>query len=279
MRISFFVFAVLSSLFAESAYAAPSKAQQKNLKPQQQKGVELRPRQLAVGMGCAEAERVMGGRDYAKFDPDQQLEIRIVRQQCADAERNIASPNDPVVTVVTANSGAANDPDKVFFRTIKRKDVQAIRDICRLAGQQALNYLKLVTADAPVVELVDVVTDGGKANCEAYIRGLEQNSPFVVLAPNVINGTVVTVGVLKLIGLKKPAEEVQKAMDKVGQAAGTVVAKTISDVRKNPTILVAGSAGVATIGVARAIEKILPKDVTCRLKIRCKGLKCRHSCQ
>jgi hypothetical protein len=91
-------------------------------------------------------------------------------------------------------------------------------------------------ADA-VIAGTDVVTSSGKVDCDGFLRATGADNPLVVLAPNAISGSAISVHILNMIGLKKPATEVQAAVDNLGhQVAGSVTLST-EEVRAHPQIV------------------------------------------
>jgi len=66
--------------------------------------------------------------------------------------------------------------------------------------------------------------------------------PLVVLVPSAISGSVISVHILNLIGLKKPATEVQAAVDDLHHQVSGSVAMSGEEIRKRPQLVLESAA-------------------------------------
>jgi hypothetical protein len=233
---------LLSELAAEpqgQKPAAKSRAPQETGSAQSKKPA-LKPRQLIVGHDCDEAMKILGSTEYDKLDIAPRKEVALARERCAVVERNLKNSNkDAEVVVVTANPGEGDD-SKVYYGTLRKSDLPALRRTCKIAAESAFTYLEGAAVASPAVLAVagaDIVTDRGKVQCEAFIRGLEKDNAFVTLAPDKIDGSAVTVRILQMIGQKKAANEVQKEVDERGKEVGQFIQKGLKNPTKFPTII------------------------------------------
>lgn len=246
------------------------------------------PRQLAEGMTCDEAKNAISDDSFGNLTSDQREEIYIAREHCLVAQNNSQHPDDPQVTIVAPNPSDADSNNKVFFKTIRTKDLTAVGSVCQFVGRQILTATEVMGGVNPVLGLgavgLDVVTDGGKVTCDGYIKAAQNNNILVVLAPSIITGTVITVHVLNMIGLGKQAREVQSASDDVRKAAGNLVAKSVDDIKRNSLILIAGPIAAPIVVTAAVLHRSIPQihPHSCRLQFRCSGhgrhIHCSNMC-
>jgi hypothetical protein len=148
--------------------------------------------------------------------------------------------------VVSADPNASGDV-KVAFKTIAKYDAKKVHDACVLTGKATLAYFQAPrTATTPQAEAVpmgaEVQTSSGNVDCETFLRETEADNPLVVLAPAAISGSTISVHILDMIGHRKPATEVQAAVDALGaQVAPSSVALSADDIRKHPQIVLASA--------------------------------------
>jgi hypothetical protein len=225
------------------------------------------PKQLVVSRDCNEARRIIStAGELNKLNAEARQEIFISLENCVVAEANAANaarPEEQQITVV-----GPTETGRIFFKTIKRSDANAVADACK-------DVSRGLTAAIPglAAKIVSVATDAGRVQCDAYLKAAEQDNPLLILAPTYITTPAITVHVLRLVGLGKPADEVQKAANDAQKRVGEVARSTVAEIKKHPLILLAGPAGVATTVAVKAVGKN-----ACRLKIKCNGFKCRHTC-
>jgi hypothetical protein len=142
--------------------------------------------------------------------------------------------------VVGADPTASGD-EKIFFKTIPTNDAKKVHDTCVLAGKSTFAYLQPSTTATPQADAgiagADVQTGAGKVDCEGFLRATGADNPLVVLAPAAISGSVLSVHVLNMIGRKKPATEVQAAVDDLGHQVTGSVGLSADEMRKHPQIV------------------------------------------
>ena len=135
----------------------------------------------------------------------------------------------------------ASGADKIFVQTVPKNDARKVHDVCVLAGKATFAYTQASTTATPQADAVvagaDVLTSSGKADCDDFLRATDAANPLVVLAPGVISGSVISVHILNMIGLRKPGAEVQAAVDGLGRQVAGSVAMSGEQIRKQPQIV------------------------------------------
>lgn len=244
-----------------SISAAPAQA------PSAANAPTVSQRQFVTSVKCQDVYGLPEKPDFVNKSPDERDEILISIASCAAAEHSKANPTDPQVVLVAADP---NSPEGVTFKTLSQKDGQKIHDACVTVAKGVFAYLAAASSTsvigAPIVGGIAIATNNGKTDCDSFVHGAEIGSPLIVLAPDIISGAGVTVHVLRMIGLKKPAAQVQAEVDNVGKQAGAALAKGFNEVKKNPMILINPAAAVAT--------RIPP----CHLHMKWHGLKSYMAC-
>jgi hypothetical protein len=200
---------------------------------------------------------------------------------CAAAEHNQEHPDDLQAVVVGPDPQGTDD--KIFFKTIPVGQADQVHAVCLRAGQAAFAFMNAADNIAPpikvVVGAVGAATDNGAVDCDGYLHALQKDNPFVILVPGIISGSAVTVKILDMIGAKRPAAEVQAAVDNVGHQAGNVLAKGADEIKKHPLILLAAPAA-PLVALAAATHVPLPTvHVSCKLQVRCSFHGLHSSCK
>ena len=213
--------------------------------PRSQTSPPVRPtmaqKQLVSGTNCQTAADAAAKPDFLSKSAEHRDDVLITIRYCSSTAHNQLTPNEPEIVVVSADPGASGDA-KVFFKTIPRNDGNKVHDTCVEAGKATLAYLQASTtatmsqADA-VIAGADVLTGAGSVDCEDFLRATEANEPLVVLAPDVISGSAISVHILNMIGLKKPATDVQAAVDTLGHQVAGSIAPSADEIRKHPQIV------------------------------------------
>jgi hypothetical protein len=145
--------------------------------------VNVAPRQLAVSLTCDNVKKVIQSASFASLSAEDRDQALIVLADCATAEHNQEHPNDPQVTIVGADPNASGD--KVFFKTISRKQADQVEAACHLVGQATFAFLNAATTVTPPIKVLvgvaGAATDQGGIQCYAYMNALQNNNPMVVL--------------------------------------------------------------------------------------------------
>jgi hypothetical protein len=202
--------------------------------------ISLTPRQLVVSYTCDQAQAIINDKaKYSALDVNGINEVTAVWENCANEVHDKAFPNDPRVTVVTPT----NDPNRtVVVETVDQGNLGQVHDACVTAGKAFFAYAEVASTVTPmtkaVVAGVDVVTNGGKTDCDSFIHGAQTGNPLIVLAPSVIAGSGVTMNVLSMIGAGQTAANVQAAVDKIGVDVKESIASSVNDVVQHPLIYV-----------------------------------------
>jgi len=148
--------------------------------------------------------------------------------------------------VVGADPTASGGGDKIFVKTIPKNDAKKVHDTCVLAARAASAYTQASKTQTSqpdeAIAGADVLTSAGKVDCQDFVRATDAANPLVVLVPSAISGSVISVHILNMIGTKKPATEVQAAVDDLSHQVSGSVAMSSEEIRKRPQ-LVLESAG------------------------------------
>jgi len=219
--------------------AAPGDAQASQKSPPVR--AVMAQKQLVSGTNCQNAANTAAQPDFLSKSAEYRDDVRITTRYCSATSHNQLTPTEPEIVVVSADPTASGET-KIFFKTIAKNDAKKVHAACVLAGKATFAYLQASAtattsqADA-VIAGADVLTGSGKVDCDGFLRATEAANPLVVLAPGVISGVAISVHILNMIGLKKPASEVQAAVDSLGhQVAGSVAANT-DEIRRQPQIV------------------------------------------
>jgi hypothetical protein len=203
----------------------------------------LAQKQLVSGTNCQTAAHAAARPDFPSKTTEYRRDVLVTTSYCSATAHNQLTPAKPEIVVVGPDSGASGG-DRVFVRTVPSQDVKKLHDVCDLAGKAAFTYGQTPNT-APqgnaVVSGADVLTASGKVDCGDFLRATDAANPLVVLAPGVISGSVVSVHILNMIGFKKPATEVQAAVDDLGRRVAGSVAKSGVEMRKQPQIVLESS--------------------------------------
>jgi hypothetical protein len=212
-------------------------------------GTPVRPvvaqKQLVSGTNCQTAAQVAAKPEFMSKSAEYRDDVHITTRYCSTTAHNQLNPTKPEIEVVGADPNASGS-NKIFFQTIPKNDAKKVHDTCVLAGKAALAFTQASTTATPqgdgVVAGADVLTSSGKVDCEGFLHATDPANPLVVLAPGGISGSVISVHILNMIGLKKPATEVQAAVDNLGHQVAGSVGMSGAEIRKQPQIVL-GSAG------------------------------------
>jgi len=228
----------------------------------------LRTVQLVVTHDCETARQVIANSaELIKLNIDDRQALYIAVEQCAVNERNALLAKEPEKQEVTVV--APDEDGRIFFKSIKRTDAEALADICKTVSRVAIGLIPDLSTQALSAKL-----DAGKVQCQSLLKSAVNDNPLIILAPEYVTGPAMTVAALRAIGLKKPAAEIQKQITDVDQRIGQISRETGAEIKKHPLILLAGPTGVAATAVVKAVGKDM-----CRLKISCKKVwKCKHTC-
>lgn len=213
-------------------------------------GTPVRPvvaqKQLVSGTNCQTATNPPPKRpDFLSSDAEYRADVLITTRYCSATAHNRLSSTKPEIVVVSPDPNASGT-DKVVIRTIPKNDANKVHDTCVLAGKATFAYLQASTTPMPQtaeIEGADVLTSSGKVDCDGFLRATDADNPLVVFAPAAISGSAISVHVLNMIGLKKPASEIQAAVGDLGQRVAGSVALSADEIRKHPQ-LVLGSPGL-----------------------------------
>ena len=208
----------------------------------------LAQKQLVSGTNCQTAHHPPPKKpDFLSNSAEYRDDVLITTRYCSATAHNQLTPTKPEIVVVSADPNASGD-NKIFIKTVPKYNAKEVHAACALAGKAAFTYLQTSTSSAtPQADAViagsDVLTGSGKVDCDSFLRATGADNPLVVLAPGAISGFAISVHILNMIGLKKPATEVQAAVDDLGHQVAGSVALSADDVRKYPQI-VAGPSGL-----------------------------------
>jgi len=197
-------------------------------------------KQLVSGTDCQSAAIAIAKPDFPSKSAEYRDDVLITTRYCSATAHNQLTPADPQIVVVSADPNASGD-DKIFFKTIQKNDAKKVHDACVAAGQATLAYLQATAATAPQADTViaggDVLTSTGRLDCDGFLRATAADNPLIVLAPSVISGSAISVHILNLIGLKRPATEVEVAVAALGHRVSGVVASSADEIRERPQII------------------------------------------
>ncbi|HVP34924.1 MAG TPA: hypothetical protein VMT09_14955 [Steroidobacteraceae bacterium] len=200
----------------------------------------LAQKQLVSGTNCQTAASGTRKPDFLANSAEYRDDALITIRYCSATSHNQLTPNAPEIVVVGADPDASGGV-RIFFKTIAKNDPKKVHDICVRAGKAASAYLQAATAATPQADAAmagaDVLTSSGKVECESFLRATGADSPLVVFAPGLISGSAVSVHILNMIGLKKPATEVQAAVDKLGHQVPSSVGLSTDEIRKYPQVV------------------------------------------
>jgi len=207
-------------------------------------GTPARPlvvqKQLVSGTNCQTAGSVTSRPDFLSNSSEHRDDVLITIRYCSATAHNQLTPSKPEIVVVGADPNASGH-DKIFFKTIPKNDAKKVHDICVLVGKGTLAYLQASLTGTPHADAViagaDVLTSSGKVDCESFLQATEVDNPLVVLAPGVISGSVISVHILNMIGLKKPANEIQAAVDNLAHQVPGSAGLNADEIRKYPQIV------------------------------------------
>ena len=207
-------------------------------------GTPVRPvlaqKQLVSGTNCQTAAHAAARPDFPSQSAEYRDDVLITSRYCSATAHNQLTPTKPEIVVVGADPTASGD-EKIFFKTIPTNDAKKVHDTCVLAGKSTFAYLQPSTTATPQADAgiagADVQTGAGKVDCEGFLRATGADNPLVVLAPAAISGSVLSVHVLNMIGRKKPATEVQAAVDDLGHQVTGSVGLSADEMRKHPQIV------------------------------------------
>ena len=208
-------------------------------------GTPVRPvvaqKQLLSGTNCQTAANPSSKKPaFLSSDAEYRDDVLITTRYCSATAHNRLSSAKPEIVVVSADPTASGDV-KVVIRTIPKNDANKVHDTCVLVGKATFAYLQASAtatpqADAPI-EGADVLTSSGKVDCDGFLRATDADNPLVVFVPGVISGSAISVHVLNMIGLKKPASEVQAAVGDLGHRVAGSVASSADEIRKRPQLV------------------------------------------
>jgi hypothetical protein len=197
-------------------------------------------KQLVSGTNCQTAAQAAAKPDFLSKSAEYRGDVLITTRYCSATAHNQLTPTKPEIVVVGADPHASG-ADKVFVQTIPKNDARKVHDVCVLAGKATLAYTQVSMTATPQADAVvagtDVLTSSGKVDCEDFLRATYAANPLVVLAPAVISGSAISVHILNMIGLRKPAAEVQAAVDNLGRQVAGSVAISGEQIRKQPQIV------------------------------------------
>jgi len=202
-------------------------------------------KQLVSGTNCQNAAHAPPKPDFLSTSAEYRDDVLITTRYCSATAHNQMTPTKPEIVVVSGDPNASGDV-KVSFKTIPKYDAKKVHDACVLTAKATFAYPQAPgTATTPQAEAVpmgaEVLTSSAKVDCETFLRETEADNPLVVLAPAVISGSAISVRILDMIGRKKPAAEVQAAVDALGAQVAPSVALSADDIRKHPQIVLASA--------------------------------------
>jgi hypothetical protein len=197
-------------------------------------------KQLVSGTNCQTAAQAAAKPDFLSKNAEYRGDVLITTRYCSATAHNQLTPTKPEIVVVGADPNASG-AIKIFVETIPKNDARKVHDVCVLAGKATLAYTQASTTATPQADAAvagaDVQTSSGKVDCEDFLRATYPANPLVVLAPAVISGSAISVHILNMIGLRKPATEVQAAVDNLGHQVAGSVATSGEQIRKQPQIV------------------------------------------
>jgi hypothetical protein len=244
--------------------------------------VKMAQKQLALHMDCAAARQNQESRQFAKESAAEKTENSISIQHCDVYAHNYIDQDDPQMVVVAPDPDATGDL-KLIVQTVSLHNLKGVRSLCDTIAKGAFEYLE-TGKDAeslpanPTNIKADVATDHDDVPCDVMIQGANQRNPLLVLTPEFVVGSVVDVNVLQLIGLKKPAAEIQHAVDDLTSKLGSVAAQTSAQMRAVPAVLLPPDEGKPAISGSLAARLHAP----CKLHISCHygmfSQTCEHKC-
>jgi hypothetical protein len=194
-------------------------------------------KQLVSATNCQNAAHAPSKPDFLSTSAEYRDDVLITARYCSATAHNQLTPTEPEIVFVSADPNASGD-DKIFFKTVPKNDSKKVHTACVRAGKAAFAYLQATTPQADaVIAGADVLTSSGKVDCDGFLRATESDNPLVVLAPGAISGSAISVHILNMIGLKKPAIEVQAAVDNLGHQVAGSVALSADEIRKHPQLV------------------------------------------
>jgi len=197
-------------------------------------------KQLVSATNCQTAANAKSRSDFLSKGEEYRDDVLITTRYCSATAHNQLTPTEPEIVVVSANPNASGDV-KIFFKTMPKYNTKKVHDTCVLAGKATFAYLQASTAATAqadsAVAGADVLTSSGKVDCDGFLNATEADNPLVVLAPGAISGSVISVHVLNMIGLKKPATEIQAAVDNLRSQVAGSAAQSADEMRKRPQIV------------------------------------------
>jgi hypothetical protein len=195
-------------------------------------------KQLVSATNCQSVAHATAKPDFLSTSAEYHDDVRITTGYCSATAHNQLTPGKPEILVVGADPKAAGDV-KIFFRTIAKNDAQKLRDTCALAAKATFAYLQTsaTTQTDAAIAGADILTSSGQTDCIDFLRATAADNPLVVLAPSVISGSTISVHILNMIGLKKPAAEVQAAVDSLGNHVAGSAALSTDEIRTHPQIV------------------------------------------
>jgi len=208
-------------------------------------GTQVRPtiaqKQLVSLTSCETAADAKSKPDFVSRSVQYREDVLITTRYCSATAHNQLTPTKPEIVIVSADPEASGK-GRILIKTIPRNDAKRVHDTCVLAAKAAFVYSQPSTAaTAPtdaVITGADVLTGSGKVDCDGFLRATAADNPLVVFAPGVITGTAISVPILNMIGDRKPAAEVQAAVDHLGQQVAGSVAMSADEIRKRPQIII-----------------------------------------
>ena len=200
----------------------------------------LAQKQLVSATDCQTAAQAKSRSDFVSKGAEYRDDVLITTRYCSATAHNQLTPTKPEIVVVSADPGSSGEV-KIFFKTIPKYNAKKVHDTCVLAGRAAVAYPQASTAANPPADSAiagaDVLTSSGKVGCDSFLSATAADNPLVVLAPGAFSGTVISIHILNMIGLKKPATEVQAAVDELGHQVVGSVTQGADEVRKRPQIV------------------------------------------
>lgn len=209
-------------------------------------GSPLRPvmaqKQLVSRTNCDTAAQALAKPDFLSKSVEFRDDVQITTRYCSATAHNQVASAHPQIVVVAADPEASGK-HKISIRTIAQRDTAKVHEACMLAARATVAYAQ-ATAAQPGGEIsgADVVGDSGKVDCEAFLRATPAENPLVVLTPAALTGTAISVAILDMIAKKKPAAEVQAALDGLGHQLAGSIAMSADEMRRHPQII-AGAEG------------------------------------
>jgi hypothetical protein len=230
---------VRSLVLGGVTFAAPADAQLSQQSP------PVRPvmaqKQIVSGTNCQNAAHAPSKPDFLSTSAEYRDDVLITTRYCSASAHNQLTPTSPEILFVSADPNASGDV-KIFFKTVPKNDPKKVHHACVRAGKATSAYLQAsTTATTPQADAViagaDVVTSSGNVDCDDFVRATQADNPLVVLAPGVISGSAISVHILNMIGLKKPATEVQAAVDNLARQVAGSVALSADEIRTHPQLV------------------------------------------